>query len=489
MTATGPDDSPRRPATMLGDGGPLVVVGAGPAGTLISIYLARMGHPVELYERRADLRRLDVDGGRSINLALATRGIVPLGEAGVLERVAAITVPMAGRIVHPEGVPLDQAELQPYGTTAEDVIHSVSRQDLNAILLDAAEAAGVRIFFDHRCVGVDVDAGVARFTRGGLSAHSGPGPTREVRFGTVFGCDGAGSVVRRDVLAANGGTGTVEPLSHSYKELTIPPADDGGFRLDPNGLHIWPRGDLMLIALANPEGDFTATLFMPTGPDGDRDRDRDRDRDSFASVPDGAAATAFFAREFPEVVDLIPDLATQYDENPVGSLATLRTRGWTVDDRAVLVGDAAHAIVPFHGQGMNAALESCRLLAVQLQRYRHDLARALSAFEHQRAPDTDAIADMALENYLEMRSGVVDPDYRIRRALALELSRRHPDRVAHRYGMVMFTTMPYAEVRARARRQAELYTSAIAGAAGLEDIDLDRVGTAVEALGPLPEWE
>ncbi|MFV0260609.1 MAG: FAD-dependent oxidoreductase, partial [Acidimicrobiales bacterium] len=475
MSGTGASAPGRRAPTMLGDHGPLVVVGAGPAGTLMAIYLARMGHPVELYERRADLRRRDVDSGRSINLALATRGIVPLGDVGVLDRVAAITVPMAGRIVHPEGVPADQAELQPYGTAEGDVIHSVSRQDLNAIMLDAAEAAGVRVFFDHRCVGVDLEARVARFTRPGPAAET---ITHEAPFGTVFGCDGAGSVVRRDVLLANGGTETVEPLTHSYKELTIPPAAGGGFRLDPGGLHIWPRGELMLIALANPEGDFTATLFMPTGSTGTGD--------SFATVTDGAAATRFFAREFPGVIDLIPDLAAQYEANPVGSLATLRTRGWTLDDRAVLVGDAAHAIVPFHGQGMNAALESCRLLDGQLRRYRHDLARALAAFEHQRLPDTDAIADMALENYLEMRSGVVDPDYRIRRALALELSRRYPDRVAHRYGMVMFTTMPYAEVRARARRQADLYTDAVAGAERLDDIDLDRVGTAVEALGPLP---
>jgi kynurenine 3-monooxygenase len=235
----------------------------------------------------------------------------------------------------------------------------------------------------------------------------------------------------------------------------------------------------MLIALANPAGDFTVTLFLPLiGPD-----------ESFEGLGTGAAVAEFFQREFPDVMALIPDLVDQFTRNPTGSLATVRTRRWSLDDRAVLVGDAAHAIVPFHGQGMNAAMESCRLLDRALQRHPDDVAAALTAFEAERKPDTDAIADMAIDNYQEMRADVVDPDYLLRRELALELTRLHPDRFAHRYGMVMFTTMPYAEVQARTQRQQAVMSQLTAVADTLDDIDLDQAGRLLADLGPLPGWD
>lgn len=456
--------------SQLGANGPIVVVGGGQAGSLLALYLARQGHEVELYESRPDLRRVDIDAGRSINLALATRGFVALGEVGLADTVDAITVPMAGRMVHADG----EVSFQPYGLTDDDVIHSVSRSDLNAILLDAAEATGrVTTHFDHWCHRIDFDRGVLAF-----SPFGEPDDVTEVPFGTVFGCDGANSEIREDVLRANGGHQTIEPLDHGYKELTLPPSDDGGFQLDPHALHIWPRGEFMLIALANPEGDFTVTLFMPaTGPD------------SFATLADAAAIDAFFAKWFPDFAALVPDLAEQFLANPTGSLATVRISGWSVDDRAVLVGDAAHAIVPFHGQGMNAAMESCRLLDRELRRSPGDVAAAFASFEANRKPDSEAIADMALENYVEMRAGVIDPDYLLARELALELERRHPDRVAARYGMVMFTTMPYAAVRERAARQQEVYAALTAGVGALDQVDFERAARLVDGLGPLPEWQ
>ena len=432
------------------------VVGAGPAGSLLAIYLARQGHEVVVYEGRPDLRRVDIDAGRSINLALATRGIVPLIDVGVIDQVDAITIPMRGRMVHAADEPLP--ELQPYGSQPHEVIHSVSRTDLNAILLDAAEATGrVRFEFETRLHSVELEDSLLVFEDG-----------RREAFDVVFGADGAGSKVRAALEASGRGFFDVEPLDHSYKEITLPPAVDGGFLIDPNALHIWPRGQFMLIALANPEGDFTVTLFAPTT--------------TFEALRDPAAVDAFFAEHFSSFATMVPDLADQFFTNPTGALATLRGTGWSHEGRAVVVGDAAHAIVPFHGQGMNAAMESVRALDRHLRASPDDLAAAFAAYEVERKPDADAIAAMALDNYVEMRSGVVDPDYLAQRTLALELEQRHPTRLSPRYNMVMFSTMPYAEAQARAQRQAELIKTALAD----ETTDIDAL---VQALPPLPDLD
>lgn len=436
--------------------GRLSVIGAGPAGSLLAIYLARQGHEVVVYEGRADLRRVDVDAGRSINLALATRGIVPLIDVGVIDQVDAITIPMRGRMVHAADEPLP--ELQPYGSQPHEVIHSVSRTDLNAILLDAAEATGrVRFEFETRLQSVELEDSLLVFEDG-----------RREAFDVVFGADGAGSKVRAAIEASGRGFFDVEPLDHSYKELTLPPAADGGFLIDPHALHIWPRGRFMLIALANPDGDFTVTLFAPTT--------------TFEALRDPAAVDAFFAEHFSSFATMVPDLADQFFTNPTGALATLRGTGWSHEGRAVVVGDAAHAIVPFHGQGMNAAMESVRALDRHLRASPDDLAAAFAAYEVERKPDADAIAAMALDNYVEMRSGVVDPDYLAQRTLALELEQRHPTRLSPRYNMVMFSTMPYAEAQARAQHQAELIKTALAD----ETTDIDAL---VQALPPLPDLD
>ena len=435
---------------------PVVVAGAGPAGALLAAYLGRRGHEVTVYESRPDLRTTDVGAGRSINLALATRGIVCLIDAGVIERVDAITIPMRGRMVHAPGDP--GPVLQPYGSKRHEVIHSVSRRDLNAILLDAAEETGrVEVEFEKRVEAVDFDRSRLGFADGA----SAP-------FGVLFGADGAGSSVREAIAAAGACWHRTDWLDHGYKELTLAPGLDGGYRLEPNALHVWPRGEFMLIALANPGGDFTVTLFAPS--------------ETFRSLASAADIEAFFAAEFADFAALAPDLAEQFIENPAGSLGTLRAAGWSFEDRAVLVGDAAHAIVPFHGQGMNAAMESARALDRHLRATPDDVAGAFRRYESERRPDTDAIADMALDNYIEMRAGVVDPDYLARRSLALELERRHPGRLSPRYNMVMFSTMPYAEAKARAARQAEI----IASAAADPSVDVDAL---VAALPPLPDLD
>lgn len=435
---------------------PVVVAGAGPAGALLAAYLGRRGHDVTVYEARPDLRTTDVGAGRSINLALATRGIVCLIDVGVIGRVDAITIPMRGRMVHAPGDPAPA--LQPYGSKRHEVIHSVSRRDLNAILLDAAEETGrVEVEFEKRVEAVDFDRSRLGFADGA----SAP-------FGVLFGADGAGSPVREAIAAAGACEYRTDWLDHGYKELTLAPGPDGAHRLDPNALHVWPRGEFMLIALANPGGDFTVTLFAPS--------------ETFRSLASAADIEAFFAAEFADFAALAPDLADQFIENPAGALGTLRAAGWSLEDRAVLVGDAAHAIVPFHGQGMNAAMESARALDRHLRAAPDDVAGAFRRYESERRPDTDAIADMALDNYIEMRVGVVDPDYLARRSLALELERRHPGCLSPRYNMVMFSTMPYAEAKARAARQAEI----IASAAADPSVDVDAL---VAALPPLPDLD
>jgi len=435
---------------------PMVIVGAGQAGALLSLYLARQGHQVVMYESRPDLRRVDIDAGRSINLALATRGIVPLIDVGVIDRVDAITIPMRGRMIHNVGDPTP--DLQPYGTKPHEVIHSVSRSDLNAILLDAAEATGqVTVNFDARLETVDFDSSTLHF-EGGAAAP----------FGVLFGADGAGSRVRKAIADAGSCEFETNWLEHDYKELTLAASPDGGHQLDPQALHIWPRGELMLIALANPEGDFTVTLFAPKA--------------TFQELGTPQAIEDFFQGEFPGFAALVPDLVDQFTENPAGRLGTLRVTGWSHEDRAVLVGDSAHAIVPFHGQGMNAALESVRALHHHMVASPDDLAAAFRAYEADRKPNGDAIADMALDNYIEMRSGVIDPDYLARRSLALELEQRHPDHLSPRYNMVMFSTMPYAEAQSRAATQGEII------AAAMSDTRVD-VDALVRELPELPELD
>jgi kynurenine 3-monooxygenase len=360
--------------------------------------------------------------------------------------------------------------LQPYGTQPYEVIHSVSRSDLNAILLDRAEATGrVRIEFEQRLERVDFD-------RSTLALRNARGDLHDVHFDAVFGTDGAGSVVRGAILKANGGVENVAPLDHDYKELTVPPADDGSHRLTTDALHIWPRGEFMLIALANPSGDFTATLFAPnSGAEG------------FAEMQTPTAVRTFFETQFPAFTEMVPDLEEQFFTNPTGQLATLRLSGWSYENRAVVLGDAAHAIVPFHGQGMNLAMESARALARHLDEQPHDMGTAFVSFEAEQKPNADAIATMALDNYIEMRSGVVDPRYVVKRELALELERRHPDRLSPRYNMVMFSTMPYAEAQARAAAQSHILDALLQDSQVLDDVDFALAAKLVGRMEPLPE--
>ncbi|MFD0727200.1 FAD-dependent oxidoreductase [Lysobacter brunescens] len=436
----------------------LTLVGAGLAGPLLGLLLARRGWRVDLFERRGDPRVHGYAGGRSINLALAERGLNALRTAGVDADVLKQAVMMRGRMVHfREG----GEQLQRYGRDDSEVIWSISRGDLNILLLDAAEAAGVNLHFDRRLESVDFDAQIAHFV--------GEGEDIAHRFNALIGSDGAGSSLRAAMLRATDLGERVEVMPHSYKELEIPPALDGGFRMEANALHIWPRGDYMCIALPNDERTFTVTLFMPNeGPI------------SFEATADGHAAKTLFERDFADAVPLIPNLVHDYDANPTGMLATLYLDRWHLDGRAVLLGDAAHAMVPFHGQGMNCAFEDCVSLASHLALDR-DLASAFAAFEAERRPNAAAIQAMALENYREMSDRVDDADFLLQRQLERQLAERHPGLFVPRYAMVSFMRVPYATAYERGRIQRALLVEATTGRDSLDGIDWDWLDHEVHA--------
>lgn len=456
---------------MTAQGKHITIIGAGLAGALLGTLLAQRGWQVDVYEKRGDPRLRGYEGGRSINLALAERGRHGLRLAGALDAVMAQAVMMRGRMVHPLDGPVN---LQRYGRDDSEVIWSVHRGELNIVLLDIAERAGVRLHFDRRLDGVDFATRSARF------ANDRDGSTESVSFVSLVGADGAGSALRAAMKPHAELGERTEFLGHSYKELEIPPAEDGGFRIEPNALHIWPRGRYMCIALPNDERTFTVTVFLPNADD------PEKGGPSFASVRTGADARALFARDFPDALPLIPRLEHDWEHNPTGVLATLYLDRWFLDERAVLLGDAAHAMVPFHGQGMNCAFEDCVALAEHLDRTT-DRAQAFAAFQAERLPNSRAIQRMALENYLEMRDRVDDPDYLLQRALELKLAERHPDRFMPRYSMVTFRRLPYALAFERGQIQRRLLAELTAGHDSLDTLDWNAVDAAVRgALPPLP---
>ncbi len=426
----------------------VLIVGAGPVGTLLAIILAQNGRRVRVLERRADPRRDGSERGRSINLALAARGLQALERAKVLPQIKPDMVEMRGRKLHDLA---GNGPLLAYGQNAGEVIHAISRSRLNLALIEAAAGfANIDLRFSQR--GVDVDPG-----RGTLQWRDEADHSMHVDSAAlIIGADGAGSALRgamqeRELLQAS-----ETPLAHAYKELIIPAADSGGWRLEPHALHVWPRGGYMLIALPNPDGSFTATLFLPT-----------QGTPGFDTLTTPQRARDFFAAQFPDALALIPDFDTQFAHNPQGQLATLHCWPWHVQ-RVLLIGDAAHAIVPFHGQGLNCGFEDCLLLADLLSRHRNP-SDACAEFERARRINTDAIAAMAIENYEDMRATVLAPDFASRKQLALDLERRFPRRFIPRYSMVMFhAEIPYAEAYRRGALQEDILDALLAAQAGAE---------------------
>lgn len=444
----------------------LTIVGGGLAGALLATLLAQRGWQLDMYEQRGDPRIAGYAGGRSINLALAERGLHALKQAGLDHRVLEQAVMMRGRFVHPlEG----KSHLQRYGRDDSEVIWSISRGELNITLLNAAERAGVHLRFDQALKSVDFKTRRARFEC--------MGGEQEISFNALIGADGAGSTLRGQMHAAQPFDERTEWLDHGYKELEIPPTDNGDFRIEANALHIWPRGHYMCIALPNDERTFTVTLFMPLA----------GVYPSFEKVATAEEALELFQTQFPDTLPLIPDLAEDFARNPVGKLATLYIDRWHLGDAAVLIGDAAHAMVPFHGQGMNCAFEDCVSLARHLDTAT-DTERAFEAFSAERMPNAAAIQQMALENYVEMRDKVDDAAFLLQRELELTLQARHPDRFIPHYTMVTFMRIPYAVALARSDIQRGILVAATQGKSDLASVDLAAADAMVHAkLQPLSD--
>jgi len=443
----------------------VTIVGAGMAGTLLAVLLAKRGYHVELFERNPDPRRGGAPAGRSVNLALGERGLHALRLAGLESGVSAFAIPMRGRMLHDlEGA----TRLQPYGKDESEVIYSVHRARLNTCLLDAAEAQeGVVIHFDRRLDRIDWAAKRAWYSNpanDAIEPHD---------FEALIGADGGGSALRR-CMAEEAKLGVSEELLETgYKELTIPAGPDGKTQLDPNALHIWPRGGFMLIGLANADGSFTMTLFL--------DNRARNGNPGFDQLSDWPAQRDFMERNFPDAVALMPRLEAEFHDNPVGLLGTIRCQSWHLGGKALLIGDAAHAIVPFHGQGVNAAFEDCVDFIDCLGDGGRSWESVFADLQNRRRDNANAIADMALENYEIMRESVRHEGFLLRKALEHELERRHPDRFIARYSLVMFHRIPYAQVYRRGEIQAEILDELLANASSLEDVDYDKAEQLIKA--------
>jgi kynurenine 3-monooxygenase len=441
------------------------LIGAGLAGTLLAVYLAQRGISVHLFERRPDIRKSQYSGGRSINLALSRRGIDALAGVGLADTVLGASIPMRGRMIHDLA---QQQHFVAYSTKAEECIYSVSRAGLNQLLLEqAANQSNIQLYFEHRCVEWQPGAAAVHFevTEGGQTS------TAAFEFQAVIGTDGASSAIRQAYFNLNRFDYRQDYLGHGYKELAIRPNASGGFQMEPEALHIWPRGDFMLIALPNLDNSFTCTLFLPH-----------HSAESFDSLQTPEAIHHFFEAQFPDTLQLMPDLVEQFQQNPTSNLATIRCYPWTMGNKSTLLGDAAHAIVPFYGQGMNCSFEDCAVLAQCMDQYPADKlqdhwGQIFEQYQQLRKPNTDAIAQLALENFVEMRDHTADPLFMRKRKLEMRLEERFPDQFASKYSLVSFKDVSYAHAWQLGNLQDQRLLELCASVHNIDELDLTQVLT------------
>lgn len=418
----------------------ITIVGAGLVGSVLAVMLAKRGHRVRIVERRPDMRTATISAGRSINLAMSDRGLRTLEIAGIADDILKVAIPMRGRMVHDVA---GAQSLQPYGV-GDQAINSVSRGELNKVLLTVAERHGVEILFSRKCLDVDLATGTASFE------HVETGATETYEADVLFGADGAYSAVRARMQVTDRFDYAQSYLAHSYKELHIPPSDDGAFRLEKNALHIWPRQSFMMIALPNLDGSFTCTLFFAH-----------KGSPSFDELRTPDDVRRFFDQYFPDAVPLMPTLVEDFFANPESSLLTVKCYPWVANGRVALIGDAAHAIVPFYGQGMNCGFEDCRILMECLDQCSEDWPTALELYQRLRKPNGDAIADLAIENFVEMRDKVADPRFQLRKQIEAYLHATYPEKFIPLYTLVTFSpNVPYSEAL-RSGREADLLLAEI----------------------------
>jgi kynurenine 3-monooxygenase len=451
---------------MTGKGETISLIGAGLNGPLLALGLVKRGFRVEIFERRPDMRQVRMSAGRSINLALSTRGIHALTEAGLWNEMRKIIIPMKGRMMHSSESKLT---FQPYGKNDAEVINSISRAQLNIALMSAAEKQGVKFFFQQRCAGIDLRTGMLKLR----DEQAGVDKTHESN--VVIGCDGSASAIRGEMLKLNRFNFSQDYLDYGYKELTIPAGSDGTHVLETNALHIWPRGNYMLIALPNVDGTFACILFLPF-----------EGRDSFAELTTRASVDGFFESRFSDAASLMPELADNFFGNPTGAMVTIKCEPWHAQGRALLLGDAAHAIVPFFGQGINCGFEDCTCLLELIDRHGADWEQVFSEFEKARKINTDAIADLAVENFVEMRDRVADPRFLFRKKVELALEAKYPGLFVPKYAMVTFHRVPYATALERGQVQDRMLTDLCHGIDRLEDLDWSKADRLIRSeLTPL----
>ncbi|MBM2841598.1 MAG: monooxygenase, FAD-binding protein [Bacteroidetes bacterium] len=455
----------------------ITLVGAGLAGSLLSIYLAKRGYAVDVYERRPDMRKVDIGGGRSINLALSTRGIHALKDVGVYDRVMKIAIPMKGRMIHSVSGALT---FQRYGKDDTEVIYATSRSQLNSALMDGAEQyPGVKLHFNQKCTGMNFDTGELRVFDEATGART------TLRTHNVIGTDGSASAIRVEMQRSRRFNLSQQYLDYGYKELIIPPGPDQTWQLEKHALHIWPRGAYMLIALPNIDGSFTCTFFYPF--EGEQ---------SFETLNTPERVHKFFKDQFPDVATLMPNLREEFFSNPVGSMVTVKCTPWHAGGRALLLGDAAHAIVPFFGQGMNCAFEDCTILDECLggkgsgggsqETGEAMWAAVFKEFEKQRKANTDAIADLAVENFVEMRDLVAQPKFQLKKKVEQVLLQRFPQSFIPKYSMVTFHRVPYSIAMTRGRTQDRILDELCSAIANPDELDWKKAEELIQTrLTPL----
>lgn len=423
--------------------GTVSIIGAGLVGALLSIYLSKRGYKVSVYERRADMRKEKMSAGRSINLALSNRGIKALEEVGIMDEIRKIAIPMHGRFLHNAN---GTTAFQPYGQQGQ-FINSVSRAELNCKLMDLAEQNGVEVFFNEKCESIDWKKNEIIFKNEKPAYRTGRRETRNEKASLIFGSDGAYSAARLSQQLHNDRFQYEQFfIDYGYKELHIPAGENGNFLMEKNALHIWPRGNYMLIALPNTDGSFTCTLFFPF-----------EGEPSFKTLDTKEKLRSFFDKTFADASALMPALETDFFNNPTSSLITVKCFPWIKENKFALIGDAAHAIVPFFGQGMNCGFEDCSVLNSLIDKHENNWTEILQEYQTLRKPDADAIADLALNNFVEMRDKVADPKFLLQKKIEVNFSSKHPDKWIPAYAQVTFNPqIRYSEALKSGQRQEKI---------------------------------
>ena len=413
----------------------ITIVGAGLVGSLCSLFMTKRGYKVNVFERRKDLRSEIITAGKSINLALSKRGWTALEKAGIDAEVIKIAIPVYKRIMHDiKGRLTDQ----PYGNEGE-AIYSVSRAQMNVLMMNLAEKNGANLYFNEKCIDVDFEQSIVTFENTEFKKN------QNIKSDFLIGADGAFSVVRKQMVNKCQHDYEYNEINHDYKELLIPAGKNNSYLLDKNALHIWPRGDFMLMALANLDGSFTCTLFAPK-----------KGKDSFDGLNTKQEVENYFSDIFPDFSALVPNLYEQWISNPTSTLGIVRTYPWHIKDRSLLIGDAAHATVPFYGQGMNCGFEDCRMLDDLLDDCQHDLEGCFKRYSEMRKPNADGVQDLSMQNFIVMRDKTADPLFLLQKKIEKKFSNLYPDKWTPLYSMVSFTNISYSEAWSIGMRQEKI---------------------------------